>query len=295
MLMAKDFRMAAWDKFKNNMGVAVLATLVSFMLCGAAFGCSFFIFGLGILVVLGPLALGLSMISLSVIGGKQVKFEQLFNGIKNNYFKSFMLGIKVYLPIFLWSLLFIVPGIIKACEYSMSFFILAENPDLSDGEARARSSEIMKDNKWRLFCLYCSFAGWILLGLITGGIMFIFVSPYMKTAKAEFYRSLIPEHIDLGYDPFDGEENASDRTSAAADAIFSDDEETESDRTAAAAEAIFSDDEEIGEEIGNGNNDNTDNEDNDSGEDSGDDKGDDDLHNRNYEYIYMNENSNDDK
>lgn len=94
---------------------------------------------------------------------------------------------------FLWSLLLVIPGIIKAYSYSMGYFILADRPDLSGNQARKRSMYLMKGHKWQLFCLDFSFIGWYLLSLLTLGILAFWVYPYHMTARAEFYNELLVE------------------------------------------------------------------------------------------------------
>ena len=101
-------------------------------------------------------------------------------------------GLLQVLYILLWSLLFVVPGIIAAYRYAMTSYILAENPEMRAGEAIARSKELMQGNKWRLFCLNFSFIGWILLTVLTLGIGNLWLTPYMETAMAAFYRDLVP-------------------------------------------------------------------------------------------------------
>lgn len=91
----------------------------------------------------------------------------------------------------LWLLLLIVPGIIKAYEYRMIPYILAENPDMDAKEAFARSKQMMTGNKWRAFVLDWSFFGWWLLRTITCGIVGIFwVNPYIHMTNAELYVAL---------------------------------------------------------------------------------------------------------
>jgi len=95
------------------------------------------------------------------------------------------------LYIVLWSLLFIIPGIMAAYSYSMTGYILAENPHLSAGEAIARSKQMMDGNRWRLFCLQISFIGWGLLSsLLTFGIGDLWLIPYRQAAGAAFYREI---------------------------------------------------------------------------------------------------------
>ncbi len=77
--------------------------------------------------------------------------------------------------------------------YSMSWFILADDPNIPANEARKRSIEMMRGNKWRLFCLDFSFIGWILLSILTFGILLFWIMPYMQTARAEFYQDLLAQ------------------------------------------------------------------------------------------------------
>lgn len=92
---------------------------------------------------------------------------------------------------FLWSLLFVIPGIIKAYEYRMIPFLLAENPELSAEEAFRISRELMDGEKWNAFVLDLSFLGWIFLSIFTCGLLIIFyVSPYMAYTDAELYITL---------------------------------------------------------------------------------------------------------
>ena len=94
------------------------------------------------------------------------------------------------LYILLWSLLFIIPGIIAGYRYAMTSYILAEHPDMRAGDAISYSKEMMKGNKWRLFCLHCSFIGWGILCLFTFGIGNLWLLPYKQAAEAAFYREI---------------------------------------------------------------------------------------------------------
>lgn len=134
----------------------------------------------------GFVSLGLAKYNLNLIDGKEARLGQLFS-------YGFIAGKAVWLRIrmgvftFLWSLLLIVPGIIKAYSYSMSGLIMAENPEISAREAMEVSMEMMRGNKWRLFCLELSFLGWGILSLFTLGIGFLWLEPYVNAAIAAFY------------------------------------------------------------------------------------------------------------
>ena len=94
------------------------------------------------------------------------------------------------LYITLWTLLFIIPGIVAAYSYAMTGYILAEHPELTAKEAIARSKQMMEGNRWRLFCLEISFIGWDLLCVLTLGIGNLWLTPYKQAAKTAFYREV---------------------------------------------------------------------------------------------------------
>ena len=99
---------------------------------------------------------------------------------------SFLQGLFV----FLWSLLFIIPGIVASYSYAMTRYILAEHPDMTASEAIERSKEMMSGNRFRLFCLQFSFIGWDLLCILTLGIGNLWLTPYKQAAEAAFYREV---------------------------------------------------------------------------------------------------------
>ena len=111
----------------------------------------------------------------------------MFRGFQYSYARNvitmFLVGLKTYL----WSLLFVIPGIIKAYEYAMVPYILAEDPNVTTANAFAWSKALMKGNKFRLFKLQFSFIGWHFLCLFTLGIGELFLTPYIQAATAEFY------------------------------------------------------------------------------------------------------------
>ena len=113
----------------------------------------------------------------------------LFSGFQN-FGNAFLANLLMFIFIFLWSLLLIVPGIIKAISYSMTFFVLAEHPEMSGKEAIDESKKIMEGHKWEYFVLSLSFILWFLLGSITLGIAYIYVVPYMSTTITNFYHEI---------------------------------------------------------------------------------------------------------
>lgn len=100
-------------------------------------------------------------------------------GFKNNYMNVVKIMLLINVKIFLWSLLLIIPGIIKSLEYFMVPYILADNPAIPSKEAFALSKKIMDGQKGSLFCLGLSFVGWVLLSIFTFGLLAVFfVTPY---------------------------------------------------------------------------------------------------------------------
>lgn len=112
------------------------------------------------------------------------------NGYMNVVLTEFLRGLFT----FLWSLLFVIPGIIKGYEYMLIPYLLADNPQMDREEAFAKSKEMMDGNKWKAFVLDLSFFGWGLLSACTCGILYIFyVGPYIHLTKAELYHALKAE------------------------------------------------------------------------------------------------------
>ena len=118
-------------------------------------------------------------------------FGDLGFGFKNGYGRTALVMFLKGLFTSLWSLLFVIPGIIKAYEYMMIPYILAENPDMDRKEVFALSKKMMTGNKWNAFVLDLSFIGWDIIAGCTCGIAGIFyVVPYIYLTKAELYKTL---------------------------------------------------------------------------------------------------------
>jgi hypothetical protein len=93
--------------------------------------------------------------------------------------------------IWLWSLLFVIPGIIKSYEYRLVPYIVSENPNINYKDALAESKKLMQGNKWKSFVLDLSFIGWDILSLMTWGFLDIFfVGPYKASTDAALYETL---------------------------------------------------------------------------------------------------------
>ena len=122
---------------------------------------------------------------------QKAELGELGYAFSNSYMNVVKTMFLRQLFVFLWSLLFVIPGIIKGYEYRMIPYILAENPGIDSKEAFAMSKQMMDGNKWNAFVLDLSFFGWIILSLFTCGILAIFyVNPYIFMTDAELYVAL---------------------------------------------------------------------------------------------------------
>jgi uncharacterized membrane protein len=141
------------------------------------------------IIVTGAFTLGLAMISLRVVRRQDIEVEMLFDGFRD-FVRSLVASLLILVYVILWSLLLIVPGIIAALSYAMTYYILADNPDLTASEAITLSKRMMYGHKTELFWLYLSFTGWAILCLLTAGIGVLWLMPYIETSTAIFYENI---------------------------------------------------------------------------------------------------------
>ncbi len=174
----------AKDAMKNNWGVAIVVFLVYGLITSALSAT-----GIGALAT-GLLTVGISAFFLTVIRNGKAEFESFFNGLTDNIGTKFVSMLLVQIYIMLWTLLFYIPGIVKSYSYAITPYILLDKPELSATDAITESRNMMNGHKMELFLLDLSFIGWILLSLLTCGILLFYVVPYMQAARAEFYRTL---------------------------------------------------------------------------------------------------------
>lgn len=151
-------------------------------------GSSLILNGLAFLVTL-PLAYGQCNLSLRGADHQRLTVGDGFIGF-SQYGRALGCYVLTTLFIFLWSLLLIIPGIIKSYSYAMTPYILLDHPEMGINDAITESRRLMDGHKWELFCLNLSFIGWILLGILTFGLLFGWLTPYMSITNAAFYRSL---------------------------------------------------------------------------------------------------------
>ncbi len=156
---------------------------------------------LGMIPVVGPLAamvivtpaftLSIARVYLDIAAGNKPEVSDAFSGF-DDFFSAFKVTMLVALYTFLWSLLFVIPGIVKSYSYSMSLYILAENKGKSARECIRESMEMTEGHKMELFVLTLSFIGWCFVGALTLGIAYIWILPYMQATFVNAYNSLKP-------------------------------------------------------------------------------------------------------
>ncbi len=142
----------------------------------------------------GPFYFGVLSYFLNLSRFQEVNITDFFIGLKH-----ISISIKTYLMmisyILLWSLLFIIPGIIVSISYSMTFFILIDDNTLTPEEALNRSKALMNGNKMKFLFLNLRFSGWILLSVITLGLAVLWLIPYMYASHAMFYNDLKANYL----------------------------------------------------------------------------------------------------
>ena len=141
--------------------------------------------------LLYPLTLGYSVAHKDLLlNGDAAITRNTINHTFSEYMRNAISIFLVYLFTALWTLLLIVPGIVKGLAYSLTPFIVKDNPELSPNEAINLSVKMMKGHKFDLFYLYLSFLGWILLSMLTLGVGLLWVIPYLETTMAAFYQDV---------------------------------------------------------------------------------------------------------
>ncbi|BEP28879.1 DUF975 family protein [Helicovermis profundi] len=194
LALNKDLRAKSREDLKGNWGKAVLTYLV-YMVILVPIALIPLVGNFVMLFLEPPLILGMIIFYLNIVRKNDPEIKNVFLGF-SYYGKSLGVFLLVILYTFLWSILLIIPGIIKAYSYSMTFYIVADNPEVGFNEAIRLSSKMMNGSKFKLFTLQLSFIGWGLLSLLTLGIGSIWVSVYQMTAMANFYEDLKRNYID---------------------------------------------------------------------------------------------------
>ena len=168
-----------------NIIVAVVTGAISFILGPIG--------SIATLLITGAITFAQAFIYLGVTNKSRMpKIEDLIIGFKgDNFMRTLVAYLRFVIFVFLWSLLFYIPGIIKSISYSQMFYLLVEDDKLEAAEAQKKSMELMEGHKWEYFVLLLSFIPWYLLCIVTFGLAAIYVSPYVQTTLAEYHVRLM--------------------------------------------------------------------------------------------------------
>jgi uncharacterized membrane protein len=185
--------------FKSNYWLCVVASLLAMIVMNGFI--SFTVrhsenwkstFSLLGLILSGPMTVGVYWFYLNLWRGRTADIGEMFaKGFTENLGRHIGAYLLTVLYTVLWMILLVVPGIVKALSYSMTPFILADRPELTASQAIAESQRMMMGHKGRLFYMFLSYLGWIILSGLTGGILFVFyVGPWIHSALTVFYEDL---------------------------------------------------------------------------------------------------------
>lgn len=187
-----QIRHSAREIMQNNWGTGALITLLYAILCVVT---SYF--SILSLFIVYPLQLGFYILFLNLIqNGKPLDVESLFSAFnKKFYWKSISVLLLSAIYTILWSLLLIIPGIIKSYSYRLAPYIIIENPELSSDMAIEKSMKMMKGHKMDLFLIDLGYTAWAIFGgILTLGIGLLWIAPYYNAVNAKFYMEVKDEY-----------------------------------------------------------------------------------------------------
>lgn len=174
--------------FKNEWLVALAVCFIISALLSAASGV---LPGIGGLLISGPLTYGMQFVFLKQArDGQPMNIAHVFRGFTDDFGGTLLIGLLTTLFTALWSLLLVVPGIVKFYSYAQSFYVKADHPDYDWKACVDESTRLMSGHKMDLFILDLSFIGWYIVGALCLGVGTLWVVPYHVTARTRFYDEL---------------------------------------------------------------------------------------------------------
>ena len=185
----KDLMTQARETLSGRWGLVVGTFFVFTLIAGALGG------GVVTLLLMGTFMLGIAGFSLAIARKNEAKLDMIFSGF-SNFSNALVLYLLRGLFIFLWTLLLIIPGIIAQISYSLAFFILSDEPEIGAMDAINKSKKMMYGYKWKYFCLCCRFIGWFILGVLSCGIGFLWITPYLNISFAKFYEDVKANYVE---------------------------------------------------------------------------------------------------
>ncbi|MBQ8831769.1 MAG: DUF975 family protein [Oscillospiraceae bacterium] len=150
---------------------------------------------LACIVITGPIMYAVHAMFLKQARNNQpMVLEDLLKGFTGDFLQTFLIGLMTTVFTVLWSLLFVIPGIVKAYSYSMAYFIKVDNPTFTWKDCINASKDMMNGHKMELFVQDLSFLGWMIVGSICLGVGTLWVMPYQYATRAHFYQEVIKEY-----------------------------------------------------------------------------------------------------
>ena len=154
--------------------------------------------GLVLFILALPLTWGYQTLFLGAVRGGEATAKDMFEGYNKELFSRVLTTtLLYYVYVFLWSLLLLIPGCIKAYSYAMTPYILKDNPEMKNNAAIEESMRMMDGHKLELFLLDLSFIGWAILSILTCCIGFLWLVPYMNMARVNFYEDLKKASVEV--------------------------------------------------------------------------------------------------
>jgi len=181
-----DLKERALKSLQGKWGLAIGVSLIYLLIIGAFNTAPHYFGTIPTLLITGPMLLGYTIFCLSIGRNQETTLDLLFKGF-NRFGIALVAYLLMILFVLLWMILLIIPGIIAALSYSMTFFILADNQSIEAMDALRRSQLMMKGYKMKLFMLWLSFIGWAILSILTLGIGFLWLMPYAQVSFSNFY------------------------------------------------------------------------------------------------------------
>ena len=179
--------------FKDRWMTALLVCLLTSAITAAA---GTVIPGIGVAIIIGPMSYGMKKMFLcQARDDRDMKIGDVFQGFSDDFGGTFLLGLMSSLFVLLWSLLLLIPGIVKSYAYEMIYYVKADHPEYDWRACLKESQKMMKGHKGELFMLDLSFLGWYLVGALCLGIGDLWVIPYHEAAKAQFYLNLKGQRV----------------------------------------------------------------------------------------------------
>ena len=181
----KTLKTQAKENIRVQFSTLVLCLFIEWCLLGMASCVSFLL-----MIITGPLNVGIVWLYLKNSRQEEITVRDMAYGFENMFVESFIMGLLQTLFICLWSLLFLIPGIIKSFSYAMAPYIMTKESGITGSEAIRKSMRMMNGHKWDLFVLRLSFIGWYIVALLTLGIALVWIKPYKNGTEVLFFEKI---------------------------------------------------------------------------------------------------------